>query len=85
MTVLVNASVRIDSRFNEPYVSIEFDSRGAKIFERITKKNKQKRLAIILDDNVYSAPTIQGQDFRRTRTDNRTVFNGRSPRPGNSA
>jgi len=56
---LVNASVRIDSRFNEPYVSIEFDSRGAKIFERITKKNKQKRLAIILDDNVYSAPSIQ--------------------------
>ncbi len=56
---LVNAQVRIDSRFNEPYVSIEFDSRGAKIFERITKKNVKKRLAIILDDNVYSAPVIQ--------------------------
>jgi len=56
---LVNAAVQIDSRFNEPYVSIEFDARGAKIFERITKKNIKKRLAIILDDNVYSAPTIQ--------------------------
>jgi len=56
---LVNAQVRIDSRFNEPYVGIEFDGRGAKIFERITKKNIKKRLAIILDDNVYSAPVIQ--------------------------
>lgn len=56
---LVNAQVRIDSRFNEPYVSIEFDSRGGKIFERITKKNIKRRLAIILDNNVYSAPVIQ--------------------------
>jgi len=56
---LVNAQVRIDSRFNEPYVSIEFDNRGAQIFERITRNNKKKRLAIVLDDNVYSAPVIQ--------------------------
>ena len=56
---LINAQVRIDSRFNEPYVSIEFDQRGAKIFERITRNNEKKRLAIILDDNVYSAPVIQ--------------------------
>jgi preprotein translocase subunit SecD len=56
---LVNAQVRIDSRFNEPYVSIEFDGRGAQIFERITRNNVKKRLAIVLDDNVYSAPQIQ--------------------------
>ena len=56
---LVNAQVQIDSRFNEPYVSMEFDARGAKIFERITEKNIKKRLAIILDNNVYSAPVIQ--------------------------
>jgi preprotein translocase subunit SecD len=56
---LVNAQVQIDSRFNEPYVSMEFDSRGAKIFERITAKNVKKRLAIILDNSVYSAPVIQ--------------------------
>lgn len=56
---LVNAQVQIDSRFNEPYVSLEFDSRGGKIFERITAKNIKKRLAIILDNNVYSAPVIQ--------------------------
>ena len=56
---LVNAKVQIDSRFNEPYVSMEFDARGAKIFERVTEKNIKKRLAIILDNNVYSAPVIQ--------------------------
>ena len=56
---LTGAQVRIDSRFNEPYVSIEFDTRGAKLFERITRTNVKKRLAIVLDDNVYSAPQIQ--------------------------
>jgi len=56
---LVNAQVQIDSRFNEPYVTLEFDSRGGKMFERITAKNIKKRLAIILDNNVYSAPVIQ--------------------------
>ncbi len=56
---LINAQVRIDSRFNEPYVSLEFDKRGGKIFERVTKNNIKRRLAIILDDNVYSAPVIQ--------------------------
>lgn len=56
---LVKAQVQIDNRFNEPYVALEFDSRGAKMFERITEKNIKKRLAIILDNNVYSAPVIQ--------------------------
>jgi preprotein translocase subunit SecD len=56
---LVNAQVQIDSRFNEPYVAMEFDARGGKIFERITGKNIKKRLAIILDNSVYSAPVIQ--------------------------
>jgi preprotein translocase subunit SecD len=56
---LTNAVVRIDNQFNEPYVAIDFNPRGAKIFERVTKANVKKRLAIILDDNVYSAPVIQ--------------------------
>jgi preprotein translocase subunit SecD len=56
---LVNAQVRIDSQFNEPYVAISFDDRGAKMFEKITDKYVNKRLAIILDNNVYSAPVIK--------------------------
>jgi preprotein translocase subunit SecD len=56
--VLKNAQVRFDE-FNQPYVALEFDPRGAKMFDRITAKNVKKKLAIILDDNVYSAPVIQ--------------------------
>jgi len=58
-TYLKNAQVRIDPRFNEPYVWIQFDSRGAKIFERITEENVGRRLAIVLDDVVRSAPVIR--------------------------
>ncbi len=57
--VLKDAQVRINSQYGEPYVSITFDSRGAEIFEKITGENVKKRLAIILDNNVYSAPVIQ--------------------------
>ncbi|MCX8031611.1 MAG: protein translocase subunit SecD [Thermodesulfovibrionales bacterium] len=56
---LSEAKVNIDQRFNEPYVSLTFNPTGAKIFEEITANNVKKRLAIILDGNVYSAPVIQ--------------------------
>ena len=56
---LVNAQVRIESQFNEPYVALEFDARGAALFEKITEKYVNKRLAIVLDNNVYSAPVIK--------------------------
>ncbi|HIJ55976.1 MAG TPA: protein translocase subunit SecD [Deltaproteobacteria bacterium] len=56
---LTNARVQIDSQYNEPYVSIDFDRKGARIFARITEENVQKRLAIVLDKTVYSAPVIQ--------------------------
>jgi preprotein translocase subunit SecD len=56
---LKDARVQIDSQFNEPYVTIDFDRRGARIFERITGENVKKRLAIVLDNKVYSAPVIQ--------------------------
>ncbi len=54
-----DARVQIDSQYNEPYVSIEFDKKGAMIFERVTGENVKKRLAIVLDKKVYSAPVIQ--------------------------
>jgi preprotein translocase subunit SecD len=56
---LSEAKVSLDSRFGEPYVSISFNAEGAKRFEEITGANVKKRLAIILDGNVYSAPVIQ--------------------------
>ena len=56
---LKDARVALDSQFHEPYVALEFDDVGGKLFEQITGSNVKKRLAIILDDNVYSAPVIQ--------------------------
>jgi preprotein translocase subunit SecD len=57
--VLKDARVALDSQFHEPYIALEFDDIGAKLFEQITGANVKKRLAIILDNNVYSAPVIQ--------------------------
>jgi SecD/SecF fusion protein len=54
-----NAQVRINPDFNEPYVWVQFNERGAKIFEAITSVNVGKRLAIVLDDVVRSAPVIR--------------------------
>ena len=56
---LTDARVQIDSQYNEPYVSIAFDKKGSRIFEKVTEENVKKRLAIVLDNRVYSAPVIQ--------------------------
>jgi preprotein translocase subunit SecD len=56
---LTDARVQLDSQYGEPYVSIEFDRKGARTFERVTGENVGKRLAIVLDNKVYSAPVIQ--------------------------
>lgn len=42
----------------EPQVSLEFNNEGARIFSRITGANVGKRLAIVLDDKIASAPNI---------------------------
>lgn len=57
--LLREAKVNIDTRFNEPYVSISFNAAGANLFEDVTGANIKKRLAIVLDNVVYSAPVIQ--------------------------
>ena len=56
--VLSDARVSI-GQFNDPYVSITFDAKGGREFERITGDNVKKRMAIVLDNTIYSAPVIQ--------------------------
>ncbi|MCP4682340.1 MAG: protein translocase subunit SecD, partial [Desulfobacterales bacterium] len=56
---ITDARVQIDNQYNEPNVSLVFDSRGARLFEQITGQNIKKRLAIVLDKKVNSAPVIQ--------------------------
>jgi preprotein translocase subunit SecD len=42
-----------------PIVSFRFDAQGGQIFGRVTTENVNRRLAIVLDDKVVSAPNIQ--------------------------
>ncbi len=47
--------------FGKFEVSLSFNDEGARIFSRVTGANLNKRLAIILDRKVHSAPTIQAK------------------------
>jgi preprotein translocase subunit SecD len=44
---------------NQPYVLVNFNADGTKLFAQITKTNVGKELAIFLDGRVISSPTIQ--------------------------
>jgi preprotein translocase subunit SecD len=46
------------SNLNEPEVNISFDPAGARQFEQLTEKGVGRRMAIVLDDYVQSAPRI---------------------------
>ncbi|MBI2088663.1 MAG: protein translocase subunit SecD [Deltaproteobacteria bacterium] len=56
---ITDARVRPGSGLEGPYVELILNSSGARLFERITGENVKRRLAIILDNRVYSAPVIQ--------------------------
>lgn len=58
---LADARVQIDQQQNSPYVSMEFKPAGAKKFEETTGASIGKRMAVVLDGNVYSAPVIQAK------------------------
>ncbi|PWB77538.1 MAG: protein translocase subunit SecD [Candidatus Methylomirabilota bacterium] len=57
--LLTSAQVQIDSQTNQPVVSIEFDREGTRLFGEVTAANVGRRLAIVLDDTIYSAPVIR--------------------------
>ena len=54
-----NAQVRIGGTFNEPYVSLDLTGHGGRVFANLTEKSVGRRLAIVLDENVRSAPVIR--------------------------
>ena len=57
--VVADARLRPSSDLEGPYVELVLNDRGARQFETITGDNVGRRLAIILDNTVYSAPTIR--------------------------
>jgi preprotein translocase subunit SecD len=44
-----------------PVVNFELNRRGGRVFGRETGRNLQRQMAIVLDNQVYTAPVIQGQ------------------------
>lgn len=69
---LKRASVDFTTQgLTEPQVSLEFDSEGAKLFAELTKKNVGKTVAIYVDGEIISAPTVQVEI-----TDGKAVITG---------
>jgi len=64
--MLSDANVQISSgsaslNSGSPYVSMELNNEGAKIFSRVTGMNIGRELAIVLDGKVSSAPVIESK------------------------
>lgn len=57
--VVTDARVRPGGRLEGPYVTVDLDRRGTDVFGALTSENVGRRLAIILDNTVYSAPVIK--------------------------
>ena len=55
---LTDAQPAFDSRTNEPIVNFRFNIRGAQRFGQATSENVGRALAIVLDNEVISAPRI---------------------------
>ncbi|HCA78193.1 MAG TPA: protein translocase subunit SecD [Bacteroidetes bacterium] len=56
--VVVDARANVDPEDNRPIVNMEMNAEGAREWARITGANVNKRIAIALDNAVFSAPTV---------------------------
>jgi SecD/SecF fusion protein len=59
--VITDARQDFDQVGSNPEVSMSMNSEGAKTWQRMTKENIGKSIAIVLDDNVRSFPTVQNE------------------------
>jgi preprotein translocase subunit SecD len=57
--VVVNARANVDPNTNLPIVTMEMNSEGSRDWARITGANINKRIAIVLDNGVFSAPVVR--------------------------
>ena len=64
---LSNADQTWDQQTGRPEVSFEFDRQGAAISEKMTGDNIGRKMAILLDDKINSAPVIEGRIGARGR------------------
>jgi len=59
--VVTNAQASVDPEDNRSIVNMEMNSEGARDWARITGANIGKRVAIIMDKGVFSAPVVQAK------------------------
>ncbi len=59
--VIVNATSEYDKMQSGNYVSMTMTGEAAKKWSNVTGANVGKRVAIVLDDQVYSAPNVQNK------------------------
>ncbi|MEK7249832.1 MAG: protein translocase subunit SecD [Bacteroidota bacterium] len=59
--VISNARWTIDQNTNQPIVTMEMDNTGSKDWARITGANINERIAIVLDNAVFSAPVVRNK------------------------
>ena len=55
---LKKATLNFNSQTSQPTVSLQFNSDGADLFDKITKDNVGKTVAIYLDGTIISAPRV---------------------------
>jgi preprotein translocase subunit SecD len=60
-TAVSSAAVTTDPTSGAPQIDLEFSDVGRALFAAITKENINKRLAIVLDGQLYSAPVIRSE------------------------
>jgi preprotein translocase subunit SecD len=58
-TALKSAKVTTDRRTGNPLIEITFTAEGRKRFAEVTRENVGRRLAIVIEGRLYSAPTIR--------------------------
>lgn len=58
--VITDARQDIDQR-SAPAISMNMNATGAKKWKKLTADNVNRRIAIVLDNFVYSAPNVQGE------------------------
>lgn len=76
---LSSASVGYEENTSKPKVNLTFQSAGGKTFDKLAAQFYQKRLAIILDNRIQSAPVLQSTHFggRAEITGNFTIENAK--------
>ncbi len=55
---LKGANIAFDQNTYNPYISLQFNDEGSKLFEEITGRNVNKPLAIFIDNELLSAPNV---------------------------